>query len=156
HADVDGAERGVRRADPERDPGRPGRRGPRRPRPMTSEGPNPPPGLFRSKPGRLRSRDTASMVTRDGIRLDADIYRPDDPGPFPVLFRRQPYGWSIASNVTSAHPSWYAGHGYIVGVQDVRGGGKSEGEFDLLVHEGDDGFDAIQWAAALPDSTGAV
>ena len=114
------------------------------------------PGAPSPEPYRLRPRQTASMITRDGIRLDADIYRPDDPGPFPVLLMRQPYGRAIASTVTYAHPSSYARRGYIVVVQDVRGRGTSEGEFDLLVHEKDDGVDAIEWAAALPDSTGAV
>ena len=58
--------------------------------------------------------DTASMTTRDGVRLDADIWRPlpragDET--FPVLLMRQPYGRRIASTVTFAHPSWYAAHG---------------------------------------------
>ncbi|WP_143168359.1 CocE/NonD family hydrolase, partial [Fischerella major] len=34
-------------------------------------------------------KQTASMYTRDGIRLDADIYRPDAEGKFPVLLMRQ-------------------------------------------------------------------
>ena len=96
------------------------------------------------------------MKTRDGVRLDADVYRSDAAGPFPVLLMRQPYGRAIASTVTYAHPSWYARRGYIVVIQDVRGRGTSEGAFDLLVHERDDGFDAVEWAAALPDSTGTV
>jgi putative CocE/NonD family hydrolase len=96
------------------------------------------------------------MTTRDGVRLDADIYRPDSAGSFPVLLMRQPYGRAIASTVTYAHPSWYAGRGYIVVIQDVRGRGTSEGDFDLFVTECDDGFDTVQWAAALPGSTGAV
>ncbi|MHC5738953.1 CocE/NonD family hydrolase [Nostoc sp.] len=32
------------------------------------------------------------MHTRDRVRLDADIYRPDADGEFPVLLMRQPYG----------------------------------------------------------------
>jgi len=104
----------------------------------------------------LRPKEVVSMRTRDGVRLDADVYRPDGPGSFPVLLMRQPYGRAIASTVTYAHPSWYARRGYIVAVQDVRGRGTSEGEFDLLVAERDDGFDAVQWAAALRGSTGAV
>ena len=96
------------------------------------------------------------MTTRDGVRLDADVYRPEGPGPFPVLLLRQPYGRAIASTVTYAHPSWYARRGYIVAIQDVRGRGTSEGDFDLLATERDDGCDAVQWASALPGSTGAV
>ncbi len=104
----------------------------------------------------LRPRETLSMRTRDGVRLDADLYRPDTDGPFPVLLMRQPYGRAIASTVSNAHPTWYARHGYIVVIQDVRGCGTSEGEFDLLAQELDDGFDAIAWAAGLPGATGEV
>ena len=44
-------------------------------------------------------KQTASMHTRDRVRLDADIYRPDADGEFPVLLMRQPYGRAIASTV---------------------------------------------------------
>lgn len=101
-------------------------------------------------------KQTASMHTRDGVRLDADIYRPDAAGPFPVLLMRQPYGRAIASTVVYAHPIWYAAHGYLVVVQDVRGRGTSEGEFRLFAHEIADGEDTVNWAASLPDSTGEV
>ena len=72
-------------------------------------------------------KETTSILTRDGIRLDADIYRPDVRGEFPVILMRQPYGRAIASTVVYAHPKWYAAHGYIVIIQDVRGRGTSEG-----------------------------
>jgi putative CocE/NonD family hydrolase len=101
-------------------------------------------------------KETASMLTRDGVQLDADIYRPDAQGEFPVLLMRQPYGRAIASTVVYAHPTWYAAHGYIVVIQDVRGRGTSQGEFSLFVHEIEDGEDTVNWAAALPGSTGEV
>lgn len=101
-------------------------------------------------------KETASMLTRDGVRLDADIYRPDAEGEFPVLLMRQPYGRAIASTVVYAHPTWYAAHGYMVVIQDVRGRGTSQGEFQLFVRETEDGEDTVNWAAALPGSTGQV
>ncbi|AFY47607.1 putative hydrolase, CocE/NonD family [Nostoc sp. PCC 7524] len=101
-------------------------------------------------------KQTASMYTRNGVRLDADIYRPDAVGKFPVLLMRQPYGRAIASTVVYAHPSWYAAHGYIVVIQDVRGRGTSDGEFKLFAHEITDGEDTINWAASLPGSNGKV
>jgi putative CocE/NonD family hydrolase len=104
----------------------------------------------------VRPKQTLSMHTRDGVRLDADVYYPDCEGDFPVLLMRQPYGRAIASTVVYAHPTWYAAHGYIVVVQDVRGRGSSEGEFRLFAHERQDGEDTIHWAAALPSSTGQV
>ncbi|YAF97137.1 MAG: CocE/NonD family hydrolase [Nodularia sp. CChRGM 3473] len=101
-------------------------------------------------------QQTASMYTRDGVRLDADIYRPDADGEFPVLLMRQPYGRAIASTVVYAHPTWYAAHGYIVVIQDVRGRGTSGGEFQLFVHEIADGEDTVNWVANLPGSNGKV
>ncbi|MBF2050679.1 MAG: CocE/NonD family hydrolase [Elainella sp. C42_A2020_010] len=102
------------------------------------------------------SKQTLSMLTRDGVRLDADVYRPDSADSFPVLLMRQPYGRAIASTVVYAHPSWYAAQGYIVVIQDVRGRGSSTGEFELFAHEITDGEDAVNWAANLPQSNGQV
>lgn len=96
------------------------------------------------------------MRTRDGVRLDADVYRPSAAGEFPVLLMRQPYGRAIASTVVYAHPAWYAAQGYIVVIQDVRGRGTSEGTFRLFADETADGYDTVNWAAALPGSTGQV
>jgi hypothetical protein len=107
-------------------------------------------------PYSVRPKQTLSMHTRDGVRLDADVYYPDAPGEFPVLLMRQPYGRAIASTVVYAHPSWYAAHGYIVVIQDVRGRGSSEGVFDLFAHEIADGEDTVNWAATLPQSDGQV
>jgi uncharacterized protein len=104
----------------------------------------------------VRPPETISMATHDGTRLDADVYMPDAPGPFPVLLMRQPYGRAIASTVVYAHPAWYAAHGYIVAIQDARGCGTSGGEFRLFEHEPEDGADAVAWAAALPGSSGNV
>ena len=101
-------------------------------------------------------KQTASMQTRDRVKLDADIYRPDTDEELPVLLMRQPYGREIASTVVYVHPRWYAAQGYIVVIQDVRGRGTSEGEFDLFTHEVADGLDTINWVSQLPYSTGKV
>lgn len=99
---------------------------------------------------------TLSMRTGDGVRLDADVWTPDGPGPHPVLLMRQPYGRRIASTLVYAHPAWYAAQGYIVAVQDVRGTGSSEGVFDLFEAEEADGAATVAWAADLPGSNGRV
>lgn len=104
----------------------------------------------------VRPKVTLSMLTADGTRLDADVYYPEADGLFPVLLMRQPYGRAIASTVVYAHPIWYAAHGYIVVIQDVRGRGSSEGEFKLFEAEIADGDDTVNWAAQLPQSSGQV
>jgi predicted acyl esterase len=99
---------------------------------------------------------TATLELTDGIKLAADIYRPEAPGRFPVLLMRQPYGRRIASTVVYAHPAWFASKGYIVAIQDVRGRGGSTGRFRTLAGEDEDGAAALEWAAGLPGSTGRV
>ncbi|MFB5677554.1 CocE/NonD family hydrolase [Paenibacillus terreus] len=101
-------------------------------------------------------RRKVPCTMRDGVTLYADIYMPDETGEYPVLLMRQPYGRAIASTVTHAHPVWYASKGYIVVIQDVRGRGESEGEFEPFVREAEDGFDTVAWAAGLPGSSGEV
>jgi len=106
-------------------------------------------------PGVRLQRD-AEATMRDGTVLRADVYSPEAPGDCPVLLLRIPYDKSIAQSIVYRHPSWYARHGYLVVVQDTRGRHASDGDFDPLRHEADDGFDTIEWAARLPRSTGRV
>jgi putative CocE/NonD family hydrolase len=96
------------------------------------------------------------MRCSDGVQLATDIYRPEAPGPHPVLMMRQPYGRRIASAVVFAHPAWYAAHGYIVVIQDTRGRGDSGGTFRLFADDVDDGATALDWAADLPGANGKV
>jgi hypothetical protein len=95
---------------------------------------------------------TVAMKTRDGVTLRADVYRPVGPGPFPVLLQRTPYnkdgGFAFAQKAVA--------RGFMVVVQDVRGRYESEGEWYTFKHEGEDGYDAVEWAAALPKSNGKV
>jgi putative CocE/NonD family hydrolase len=98
----------------------------------------------------------AELRLADGTVLVADIHRPEGTGQHPVLLMRQPYGRRIASTVVLAHPAWYAAHGYVVVVQDVRGTGESTGRFEALVDEAEDGAASLAWAAALAEGTGRV
>jgi putative CocE/NonD family hydrolase len=94
------------------------------------------------------------METRDGVTLRADIYRPKADGKFPVILMRTPYDKSVG---WAAAPAFQvASHGYIMIVQDVRGRYTSDGEFYTFRHEIADGYDAVEWAAALPYSNGKV
>ncbi|SFJ49784.1 hypothetical protein SAMN02799624_04753 [Paenibacillus sp. UNC496MF] len=106
--------------------------------------------------GDVTVKRNVPCTLRDGVILYADIYLPEETGEYPVLLLRQPYGRKIASTVSHAHPVWYASQGYMVIVQDVRGRGDSEGEFVPFVHEAEDGFDAVEWAAKLPYANGKV
>ena len=65
----------------------------------------------------------ASLTLPDGVVLKSRLWHPSRGGPWPALLMRQPYGSRIASTVTYAHPHWWASHGFLVVVQDVRGQG---------------------------------
>lgn len=92
------------------------------------------------------------MKTRDGVTLNADVYRPQEAGRHPVILRRTPYGKS------SAGPEgiYFAQQGYVYIAQDVRGRETSGGDWYPFIHEAKDGYDAVEWAAALPYSNGRV
>jgi putative CocE/NonD family hydrolase len=100
------------------------------------------------------------MVTmRDGARLATDIYRPARggvavSGRFPVLLERTPYDKGPARFAVTAR--FFAEHGYVVLIQDVRGRGGSEGEWYAFAREAPDGYDTIEWAGTQPWSSGKV
>jgi uncharacterized protein len=89
---------------------------------------------------------------RDGIVLRADIYRPKAEGKFPVLLQRTPYN----KNNGVIFGLRGATRGFVVIFQDVRGRYSSEGEWYTFKHESEDGYDTVEWAAALPYSNGKV
>lgn len=93
-----------------------------------------------------------SAKMRDGVTLHADVYRPKVEGKFPVLLQRTPYD----KRSTVDFGLMAAARGYVVVVQDVRGRYTSEGEWRPFRHESEDGFDTVEWAAALPYSDGRV
>jgi uncharacterized protein len=88
---------------------------------------------------------------RDGVTLAADVYRPRAEGRFPVLLERTPYDRRDPQT-----GQLLASHGYVVVLQDTRGRFGSEGEFYPFKNEADDGFDTVEWAAALPYADGKV
>jgi putative CocE/NonD family hydrolase len=89
---------------------------------------------------------------RDGLKLATDIYRPEGDGKHPVVLIRTPY----KKEVQELDGMYYARRGYAVAVQDVRGRFASPGEWEPFVHEPDDGYDAVEWLAGRPWSTGKV
>jgi hypothetical protein len=110
---------------------------------------------------------------RDGVRLAADIFRPDAEGKFPALLAISPYGKGIQSLEMPALPPWApwwngaieAGdpgfiveHGYVHVIADVRGTCHSEGDYRgwMSRQEVEDGYDLIEWIAGQPWCDGNV
>ena len=96
------------------------------------------------------------LVLPDGVALEASCWRPRQGGAWPALLMRQPYGRALASTMVYAHPAWYAAHGYLVVVQDVRGCGDSGGSFRLFANEARDGSCTMAWLRAQPDCNGRI
>ena len=95
------------------------------------------------------------MRTRDGVRLDADRLS--------SRWQRAHFRSCSCASLTDGKlprpsatriPSWYADHGYIVVIQDVRGRGTSEGAFRLFADDVADGEDTIAWAAVAAGLVG--
>lgn len=124
--------------------------------------------------GMLVERDVPVEV-RDGTVLRADVFRPADGAPVPVLMTHGPYGKGIHFedfnpaayalveergehlNWETVNPDWWVPRGYAVVRVDQRGTGASPGRMDLFSRsEFEDFHDAVEWAAAKPWSTGKV
>lgn len=91
---------------------------------------------------------------RDGVELSADVYRPDAAEQFPVILSRTPYNKNGGSTLAIAR--YFAPRGYVFVAMDVRGRGDSGGEFVPYRNDGRDGYDAIEWCANQPWSTGKI
>lgn len=127
-------------------------------------------------------RDVGIML-RDGVRLSANVFRPNTSGSFPVVMsftayhkdetptqypdylRRQAtpeydMGTIRVSEWTpweAPDPAYWVGQGYAVAIVDSRGSGQSEGVAGVLsIQDRFDFHDAINWAGTQDWSNGNV
>ena len=90
---------------------------------------------------------------RDGVHLYANLFLPAAGGRFPTVLVRTPYGKGAGLN---ANYQAFVDHGYAMLIQDVRGRYESEGTFDPIAQESNDGDDTINWIARQSWSNGKV
>jgi len=94
---------------------------------------------------------------RDGTILRANIFQPAEGGPYPIALTRTPYGKDFFSVSPTLDSIRLARAGYIVVIQDIRGRLTSDGEWVAMSEvETLDGYDSVEWAATLPNSSGKV
>ena len=124
------------------------------------------------------------ITMRDGAVLRANVFRPEAEGRYPVLMTLGPYGkdvhlsqfmpeaWAALQRrhpeilrassckhlaFETPDPEVWAREGYVIVKVDSRGAGKSPGKLDVnSPAEFRDFYDAIEWAAAQPWSTGKI
>jgi putative CocE/NonD family hydrolase len=90
---------------------------------------------------------------RDGVRLATTVYRPRGEGPWPTVLIRNPYD---AGFFMRAWCEIFVGYGYACVFQEARGQMESEGDWNPLVHEVDDGEDTLAWLIAQDFQDGNI
>lgn len=124
------------------------------------------------------------IVMDDGVVLRADVYRPEEDGPYPVILTHGPYAkwlhfadavpyaWEALGEqypetrvgTTSRYQNWevvdperWVPDGYVCIRVDSRGAGRSQGFLDpWSPRETEDMYQCIEWAGEQPWSNGKV
>ena len=96
------------------------------------------------------------MPMRDGVKLAANVFKPDGPGPWPVVLMRTPYIKDGRMMGSLAGVKRYTDRGIVFVLQDVRGKGHSEGHYAAFADDIPDGYDTVEWIAKQPWSNGKV
>lgn len=121
----------------------------------------------------MKEQKDVWIPLRDGVKLAADVFRPDVEGKYPVLLACQPFGKKHEEMVFTFPPQARPSHlwdgaleggntpyivsrGYVHVVVDVRGIGDSEGEFISWWGGGKDVYDVVEWCAKQPWCDGNV
>jgi len=111
-----------------------------------------------------------SVLMSDGVRIDADIFRPDSSEKFPALLGVHPYDKELQSapimpmglnmangGIEAGDYNFYVRRGYVQIIANIRGSGKSGGKYlNYGPREVQDTFEIIEWIANQPWCDGNV
>jgi predicted acyl esterase len=121
----------------------------------------------------IRAEKNVPIPMPDGVRLFADIYRPDAEGKFPALLSYSPYGKEVQTltkpleindfetvsrgwnAVEAGNTEYFVSRGYVHVIPDARGCATSEGKYSGE-KEAEDGYHIIEWIAKQPWCNGNV
>lgn len=106
--------------------------------------------------GQIRQKFDVRIPMQDGTELSADIWLPEKEGKYPAILVRTPYLKTEWQLKYPEYGKYFAVHGYVYIVQDVRGRGDSDGKFNFFFSDGKDGYDAIEWIAKQEWCNGKV
>lgn len=104
---------------------------------------------------------TVMVPMDDGVRLSTFVVLPDvvPPGGVGTVLDRTPYGFPDVEGwpeLWETTARYWASRGYAAIVQDVRGRGRSEGDFHVFRDEMRDGRSTTAWIVEQPWSNGRV
>ena len=98
-------------------------------------------------------RTDVKIPMRDGIELSANIFLPKVEDKFPVILVRSPYG---KGDEKQGEGLFYAARGYVFVIQDCRGRGASQGQWEPFANETADGQDTQKWILNQPWCNGSI
>ncbi len=103
------------------------------------------------------TRKNIEIAMRDGLILRADLYLPGEGTNCPSILVRTPYDKTeFASKPRYTAPELYVEAGYAVLVQDCRGTGASEGQYQPWLMDAEDGYDTVEWMAEREWCSGKI
>lgn len=106
-----------------------------------------------SRPYDVQLQWGVKIPMRDGTRLNATVYLPGEESErAPAVLTLTPY----IAQTWHDQGLYFAARGYPFVAVDVRGRGNSEGQFQPLINEASDAFDAVEWVAQQPYCDGQV
>lgn len=124
----------------------------------------------------IKSERNILVPMSDGVKVNVNVFRPDDSGKFPALVGMAPFNldyqddyiWPSAArssrvrgtptvNMESGPRDFFVRRGYVKVVGSTRGTGKSGGVLQQgSIREVQDNYDLIEWAAGQPWCNGNV
>jgi uncharacterized protein len=108
--------------------------------------------------------ESVYITMRDGIKVAADIYRPEKEGQYPALVSTSSYLKSaqiwppeLNASIEAGQTLFFVPRGYIHVIHSARGSGLSQGQYNWYdAVEQKDGAEAIEWASRQPWCNGNV
>jgi uncharacterized protein len=118
-----------------------------------TSGQAPDPGKYSRPEFAVAEYQDEKIPLRDGVKLNADIFRPKSAGRFPAILQQTPYGKSGQANRAKK----FAALGYVVVNTDSRGRFESGGDWDpFSPQHKTDGYDLVEWIAKQEWCSGKV
>jgi putative CocE/NonD family hydrolase len=102
----------------------------------------------------VRTLFDQKIKMRDGTYLSTDLILPAEPGNFPTILTRTPYG--NHDPLRLAFKYWMAERGFAYAFQDCRGRHDSSGIWEPFRSERNDAFDTLDWLSKQNFCNGSI